>query len=1260
MGGEITYTCIKSGSKAGYYVFNVIIYRDCQGIPIDTNTFINVHNHPTLQTIGLNYVETNDISPICDTINGSNMMYNCGGMNIGYGGNGIGAVEEHIYRSDTIRITGTPDNDGWHFTWSDCCRNGAIINIDNPNNYGFTLRTAMYPYTDTSGIVWPNNNNCYDNSPKFYEKPRTILETYNGFNPNSSFNGFTYSHNAFDEELDSISYEFAPPLDETSYDYLNPNSTSIPFSSGFDFNNPINQITLDPVSGRTSYPADMQGNYVTCTKVSSFRCGQLISEVFREIQVVLTSPICNLGDTTNGNIGADTLCNVRPSVVPPFYYPNQNPQYQWDTLIHCGDTVNFDFIANDYDFYPNGSQQDLLFEVSGGQFYDYENNQLCNNPPCATFTQIGTNSPPPFITSGGTGSGHFEWITDCSQLNNGCFSQGPSVFSFVIKVSDDFCPAPAIENTAQVITITVFPPCDNLKSNFTVYNSTCNLNDGKITVSPSGGFPPYLDYYSDLNGNSVNPDSLLAGDYILRIVDSTLCERVDTFTIVGPNVLVVNSNVNDVSCSGGNDGFIDLNSNSNLSYIWNNGDTSQSINSLSVGNYSVTYSDSFGCFSSQSFQINEPLPLSLVSFVDNISCNGFSDGQINVTVTGGLTPYAFSWSNGDTTNNIINLPVNLYDLLITDLNGCTLLDSFYVSEPQSLLSQITSVDVECYGDTDGMLLLNASGGTLPYSYLWNTGATTQDLYSISSGLYFVNIIDSNGCILLDSGFVNQPNELVPSLTIDTNGITGSVTGGVSPYVYDFYSPSGIYLTTSNSQGTDVTISTTTVGYYSLVITDANGCIDSVSVLYGNNFSPNVNVSLSNYICDSLSSLTIAVSQDSGQVDMSTALFQSNAGYFDISSLNVGDTIGTADLIAAGGNISVNTMLVVSTIISSNQVIITPCSWSSGCLGSFTITNIVGGGVEMISQSVPDGNNFTLGNSSTITFDNLFVNPCSTLIFTTTINSELGDVDNQTITYNINQNNFSPNVNVSLSNYICDSLSSLTIAVSQDSGQVDMSTALFQSNAGYFDISSLNVGDTIGTADLIAAGGNISVNTMLVVSTIISSNQVIITPCSWSSGCLGSFTITNIVGGGVEMISQSVPDGNNFTLGNSSTITFDNLFVNPCSTLIFTTTINSELGDVDNQTITYNITSIIESDIKNLLIYPNPNFGKFTLEFYNSNSENIVISIYNNLNSLILKERVFNFYGLYSKTFDLSNFSKGMYIIKVSLKNEDVLQKMILH
>ena len=65
------------------------------------------------------------------------------------------------------------------------------------------------------------------------------------------------------------------------------------------------------------------------------------------MQIVLIPPTCNLGDTTNGNFGADTLCNVRPLVQPPFYYPSNPNPYQWDTLVHCGDTVAFDFIAND-------------------------------------------------------------------------------------------------------------------------------------------------------------------------------------------------------------------------------------------------------------------------------------------------------------------------------------------------------------------------------------------------------------------------------------------------------------------------------------------------------------------------------------------------------------------------------------------------------------------------------------------------------------------------------------------------------------------------------------------------------------------------------------------------------------------------------------------------------------------------------------------------------------------------------------------------
>ena len=131
MGGEITWECLKSGPNSGSYVFTLKVYRDCQGVPINTLNSLTVHNVPGLTSIPLNYASVSDLSPQCNTINGINSQFSCGGNNIGYAGNGNGAVEEHIFRSDTIRIFGTPDVNGWHFTWDDCCRNSAITNIVN-------------------------------------------------------------------------------------------------------------------------------------------------------------------------------------------------------------------------------------------------------------------------------------------------------------------------------------------------------------------------------------------------------------------------------------------------------------------------------------------------------------------------------------------------------------------------------------------------------------------------------------------------------------------------------------------------------------------------------------------------------------------------------------------------------------------------------------------------------------------------------------------------------------------------------------------------------------------------------------------------------------------------------------------------------------------------------------------------------------------------------------------------------------------------
>ena len=109
MGGEITWECIKTGPKSGQYVFQMKLYRDCQGVALGGSTeYLTVHNS-TISSITLNRVSVTDLSPTCNTIDGPNTEFTCGTSNTGFSGNGNGAVEEHIYISDTIRIIGAPD-----------------------------------------------------------------------------------------------------------------------------------------------------------------------------------------------------------------------------------------------------------------------------------------------------------------------------------------------------------------------------------------------------------------------------------------------------------------------------------------------------------------------------------------------------------------------------------------------------------------------------------------------------------------------------------------------------------------------------------------------------------------------------------------------------------------------------------------------------------------------------------------------------------------------------------------------------------------------------------------------------------------------------------------------------------------------------------------------------------------------------------------------------------------------------------------------
>ena len=445
MGGEITWKCITSGPDAGKYVFTLKIYRDCDGINVSQlPQTISVWNHPTVTSISAplwvdptGFPNPRDVSPDCDPINSGNQQLNCAN-------NPVGAVERYVFESAPINLPGSPPAAGWHFTWDNCCRNTAVTNLVNPSSMGFTLRASMYQYNDPiTGIVTPADP-CFDSSPSFKEDPKTILCI--GY-------PFSYSHNAFDVELDSLVYSWGEPLDDFFGTYNPPVAPPVlTFNPPYNVNTPLpGAPTLDAQTGEVSYNANTAGYFVTCVKVSSYKCGQLVAEIFREVQVVLIA--CPTMPGTG-------LQNNPPDVSAPFIDPvTMLPSYE--TTVFAGDLVTFNISGTDPDLYNGVLPQNLTLDVSGGQFGspNASSTTNCENPPCATFNN-GFGIVPPF-TAPGIVSGVFSWQTACSHIaaNAGCGSTS-NVYTFLIKVNDDFCPANGIK--FSTIKVTVLPaPVDN-------------------------------------------------------------------------------------------------------------------------------------------------------------------------------------------------------------------------------------------------------------------------------------------------------------------------------------------------------------------------------------------------------------------------------------------------------------------------------------------------------------------------------------------------------------------------------------------------------------------------------------------------------------------------------------------------------------------------------------------------------------------------------------------------------------------------------
>ncbi|MGR6088235.1 MAG: T9SS type B sorting domain-containing protein [Arcticibacter sp.] len=428
--------------------------------------------------------------------------------------------------------------------------------------------------------------------------------------------------------------------------------------------------------------------------------------------------------------------------------------------------------------------------------------------------------------SGGTSPYTYSWSNGATTQN----ISGVVAGVYVLTVTD-------ANGCTVVFSESVGQPNSPLASNsFITTPANCfGGNDGSATVTVSGGTSPYVYLWSNgQNGQTTN--GLSAGIYTVSVTDANGCTSTGSVQIVQPTALIptVNSSQN-VGCNGGSNGSINLAVSGGVApynYLWSNGSTAQDIASLTSGIYTVTVNDANGCTATISQSITEPsLQLSSSATVNQaVSCFGGSNGNIVVSVSGGTPSYSYSWSNGATTPSINGLSAGNYTLTVTDANGCQNIGVFSITEPAAPLSasQLSSSNVSCNGGANGNVSVTVSGGTSPYLFLWSNGSTTQDLLSVTAGVYTLSVTDANGCSAVLNATVGQPLAPLASTVsvtqnVSCNGggnglVNASVSGGTAPYNYLW-----------NNGATTQAVSSLAAGNYTVTVTDANGCTDVSSV-----------------------------------------------------------------------------------------------------------------------------------------------------------------------------------------------------------------------------------------------------------------------------------------------------------------------------------------------------------------------------------------------------------------------------------------------
>jgi hypothetical protein len=761
-------------------------------------------------------------------------------------------------------------------------------------------------------------------------------------------------------------------------------------------------------------------------------------------------------------------------------------------------------------------------------------------------------------------------------------------------------------------------------------------------------------------------------------------------------------------CSGTSQTYSVVNDPLATSYNWSfpvgwTGSSSTNVSAPTVstgGIISVVANNACGASLAQTVNITTVGFSNAVISTTNVSCFNLANGSASITLTGGLAPYTYAWSNSQITPLATNLNAGNYSVTVTDANGCSITKTLTITQPLGMTGIATSTNVTCFGLYNGIGAITCTGGTSPYTFLWQPSLNTASLViNLGPGTHTAIVVDANGCAISKTITITQPAQLNLSTNLgntncgQSNGSsTVTATGGAGGYTY---------LWSAGPTYTNAIMSNVPQGAYTVTVKDANNCTQSVSAIINDIAGPNVVVTNTapvvcfgqtnggatvtvaggvapyNYLWSYLSQTTQNVNNLPGGIHTLTVTDQANC----VSTATVNITQPSSVLVTSVGSVTnVNcsgNINGAAQIITSGGFPAYSYLWQPGAQTNSVLTGVSSGNY---SCTVTDANGCVSTKTVSITQPSPLIINTNTISNVTCFGVSNGQIATnitggtpsytinwiptlpatQTVT-NLSAGMFTLSVNdlngcTTNSVYTIVQPAQLVVQITSTTASCDnlSGSASINISGGVlpFSYSWTPTAQTSNTALGLPAGNYTVLITDANACVLVHTVSIPFI----SSPTLAAISNTSLICNG-QTATLTASGANTYTWNTSATGSV--IAVSPSVTTTYTVSGTNASGCSNSSIITQSVSlctalnALSESENLNFKIYPNPFFDEIMVSINDLKNE-INFSVYNSLGQLVYQTKVTK----PNSVINLKELPSGLYFIRSEVSGQEKVLKLI--